>query len=249
MPIDLYYTPGSPPCRFVMMVGAATNVEFNCIEINLRAKEQYKPEFLEMNPQHLVPTINDHGFVLWESRAISRYIVNKYDHNSKLYPQDPQTRALIDQRLDFDLGTLCPSFSQFFYPSLFSGIEPNKTQIKKLADALSVLNRLLHGLEFAVPGESLTLADLCLATTISNIDAAGIDLRRYPNIESWFALIKVSAPKYREVNEQGLRDFKNLVKEVLKPKKAALIKTVISKVVFAEGSGKKAKLLKKNSKI
>lgn len=58
----------------------------------------------------------------------------------------------------------------------------------------------------------------------------------------------MSAPKYREVNEQGLRDFKNLVNEVLQPKKAAVIKTVISKVVFAEGSGKKAKLLKKTQK-
>lgn len=71
----------------------------------------------------------------------------------------------------------------FQYPSLFSGIEPNPQQFKKLEDALSVLNKLLQGLEFAVPGKNLTLADLCLATTISNIDATGIDLRRYPNIE------------------------------------------------------------------
>lgn len=49
MPIDLYYAPGSPPCRFVMMVGAATHVEFNYIEVNLRSKEQLKPEFLNVS--------------------------------------------------------------------------------------------------------------------------------------------------------------------------------------------------------
>lgn len=71
-----------------------------------------------MNPQHTVPTIVDDGFALWESRAISRYLVNKYGGDSTLYPEDVKERALVDQRLDFDLGTLYPRFAQYFVSDL-----------------------------------------------------------------------------------------------------------------------------------
>nr|UQQ66586.1 glutathione S-transferase theta 1 [Conogethes punctiferalis] len=77
MAIDLYYTPGSAPCRIVLLVAAALNVELNHHLVNLRAGEQFWPEFIKLNPQHTVPTIVDNGFSLWESRAISRYLASQ----------------------------------------------------------------------------------------------------------------------------------------------------------------------------
>ena len=52
MPIDLYYTLGSAPCRSVMMTAKMVGVELNLKEVNLMAGEQMKPEFLAINPQH-----------------------------------------------------------------------------------------------------------------------------------------------------------------------------------------------------
>lgn len=50
----------------------------------------------------------DGDFVLWESRAISAYLVNTYAKDDSLYPKDLQKKAIVDQRLNFDCGTLYP---------------------------------------------------------------------------------------------------------------------------------------------
>lgn len=61
-----------------------------------------------MNPQHTVPTMDDNGFYIWDSHAISTYLIQKYGKDDSLYPKDLQKRAVIDQRLHFDSGTLFP---------------------------------------------------------------------------------------------------------------------------------------------
>lgn len=100
-------------------------------EVNLFAKEQLAPEFISINPQHCVPTIDDGGFYLWESRgeliritksdlsriinflfrpfaAIAQYLVEAKAPRSSLLPSSPAERALVYQRLYFDAGTLYP---------------------------------------------------------------------------------------------------------------------------------------------
>jgi glutathione S-transferase len=70
--------------------------------VNLGAGEQNDPEFLKLNPLHQVPVLVDGDFVLTESRAILAYLVNKYKSGSELYPSQPESRALVDQRLYYD---------------------------------------------------------------------------------------------------------------------------------------------------
>lgn len=99
--------------------------------VNLFSKEQLAPEFMKVNPQHCVPTIDDDGFYLWESRgeiilsidlnrltnfhslltsvlAIAQYLVETKAPGNTLFPSDPVKRALVNQRLYFDAGTLYP---------------------------------------------------------------------------------------------------------------------------------------------
>ena len=68
--------------------------------------------FFQMNPQHTIPTLVDGDFILNESRAAAAYLINKYggEKKDKLYPQDLKTRAIVDQRLYFDMGTFYKAF-------------------------------------------------------------------------------------------------------------------------------------------
>lgn len=109
--INLFYVPTSPPCRAVMMTAFLAGVDVELKLVDLLAGEQMKPEFLKMNRQHNVPTIDDDGFYLNESRAICTYLINEYGQKvAHLYPEDSQIRGLIDERLNFDASVLFPSF-------------------------------------------------------------------------------------------------------------------------------------------
>lgn len=64
--------------------------------------------YFKINPQHCVPTLVDGDFSMWESRAIGSYLVRTYGKDDSLYPSDVKQKAVVDQRLFFDAGTLYP---------------------------------------------------------------------------------------------------------------------------------------------
>ena len=103
MAIDLYHMDLSAPCRSVRLTAKMLGVELNLKVVNLMVGEQMAPEFVKLNPQHTIPTIVDDGFALNESRAICGYLVQKYGKDDSLYPKDPKKRAVVDQRLYFDM--------------------------------------------------------------------------------------------------------------------------------------------------
>lgn len=70
--------------------------------------------YLQLNPQHCIPTLDDNELVLWESRVILTYLVSMYGKDDALYPKDIRTRAMVDQRLHFDLGTLYQRTFEYF---------------------------------------------------------------------------------------------------------------------------------------
>lgn len=199
MSIDLHYMAMSPPCRAVQMTASAVGVELNLKPVNTMAKEHMTPEYLKLNPQHTIPTIQDGDLILWESRAIMGYLVNRYGKDDGYYPVDPVKRAIVDQRLYFDMGTLFARFSEYYLSQIFKKLPADPEKYKKLQEALGFFNTFLEGQKYAA-GDELTIADFSLVTTVSTFvdGGANCSLDDYPNVQRWYKDCVENVPGYEE---------------------------------------------------
>lgn len=208
--MDLYYKPGSPPCRAVLMTAKAVGVELNLKRVELMAGEHLTPEYLKLNPQHTIPTLVDGEFSLWESRAIQIYLAEKYGKNDTLYPRCPKKRALVNQRLFFDMGTLYQRFGDYYYSQIFAKAPADPEKFKKMEEAMGYLETFLEGKKYAA-GDYMTIADLSLLATVSSYEVAKFDLSSYKSVTKWYNHIKSVAPG-ADLNEQGLVEFNRFFK-------------------------------------
>uniref|UniRef100_A0A2S2Q3M5 Glutathione S-transferase 1, isoform D n=1 Tax=Sipha flava TaxID=143950 RepID=A0A2S2Q3M5_9HEMI len=215
MTIDYYYDSWSLPCLTVQLAAKILNVKLNPILKELSKGETHTPEYKQLNPQHTIPTIVDNGFVLSESRAICKYLTEKYGSTTgafskdQLYPKDLQKRATIDQRMDFDLGALYRKISEYVTP-VFSSGHYGTAALPKLKNALEIMDAYLTKTEW-LAGPEVTLADLPAITSISTLEVLGFDLTSYPNILRWFKAVKTTVPGYDEAVRKGIIEFNERV--------------------------------------
>ncbi|XP_060880760.1 uncharacterized protein LOC132952466 [Metopolophium dirhodum] len=203
--INLYYDPISPPCRAVLLTLEALNLKFNLIYIHLLDSEQLTENFRKINSLHTVPVIEEGDFVLSDSHAIIVYLVREYggkdDH--PLYPNDPEIQAQVNQRLYFDDGTLYLAFRRQYNPWIYRNIPKTEEGENKIHEALRFLENVLKKSPWAA-GESMTVADFSLVASISTFKVAGVDLKKYDNINEWFTKCENKMDGYKEANQAGI---------------------------------------------
>ena len=174
-----------------------------------------RPEYLKMNPQHTIPTIDDNGFYLWESRAILQYLANQYAKNDTLYPKDPKARAIVDNRLYFDMGTLYQKFGEYYYPVMFKGATSlDEEKRKELDNALQLLEGYLTQHKY-VAGDHLTIADFALLATVETIEAVDSRQIEKPHIRNWLNKCRSEVTGYKELNADGAAVFGGMAKGAL----------------------------------
>ncbi|XP_023021064.1 glutathione S-transferase 1 [Leptinotarsa decemlineata] len=217
MAITLYHFPKSAPSRGALLSARAVGVDLDVQIVDLFKKEQLKEDFIKINPQHCVPTLVDGDLTIWDSHAISCYLATAYGKDDSLYPKNPRKRALINQRLYFDCGTLYPRIRAICYPILYLGEDQILDEQKgPLEEALGFLDVFLEGNEF-VCGDKLTIADCSLVASVSSIVAVGWDISPYSNVATWAARCALSIPKYEEANQKGADEFGKAVKSKMAP--------------------------------
>ena len=149
------------------------------------------PEYAAMNPNRLVPVIEDQGLVLWESNAIVRYLSRTYGWGT-LSPSDEHQRATADQWMDWTNTTVYPDLM----PGLFVAFVRVKAQDRDMAALsatatrvgvkLAILDQQLAGKSFVL-GEQLTMADISIGTLMYRYFTMPIARPKLPNVEAWYA--------------------------------------------------------------
>jgi glutathione S-transferase len=147
------------------------------------------PEFRRLNPNGLVPTIDDEGFVLWESNAILRYLAAKHAAGT-LWPTDVRERALADRWMDWANSTLWPTMVPLFRAFMrtpeaqrnAAAIEADRLET---VEVLRVLDAQLAATEF-VGGDTFTMGDIAVGCAAWRWMALPIERPALPNLQRWF---------------------------------------------------------------
>jgi len=214
--MDFYYLPLSAPCRAVQMAAKAVGVTLNLKPTDIMKGENRTPEFLKMNIQHAIPTMDDGGFYLNESRAMLQYLANKYGKDDTLYPKEPKARAQVDMKLYFDMGTLYHKFGEAYYPAIFGKTKVDEEKLEKFEEALTFLDEYLTQTKY-IAADHLTIADFALASTLATIEATGHDLSKHPKTMAYLAKLKEEIDGYQELNQNGADQFGGWAKSAIVP--------------------------------
>ncbi len=146
-------------------------------------------EYLKLNPNQLIPTINDNGFIMWESIAITRYLSRQYG-NGSLWPTDPQQAARADQWMDWYKSNIYPNLMPVFFNLVRTPRE--KRDMGKIRDGSAATIKQLRILEQHlgnqpyVAGDSFTMGDIPLGAIIYKFYNLDIERPDLPNIEAWY---------------------------------------------------------------
>lgn len=195
-----------------MLTAANVGVEVESIPTNPMEGATRTPEFLKMNPCHTIPTMDDNGLYLGESRAILGYLANKYGKDDSLYPKDPVRRAMVDNRLYFDMGLWSKTFN-FFSPVAFKGAKSLDEGAKEaVEEGLGHLETFLTTGGPWVAGDHMTIADFSLIATVSSIMAIGqFTTDKYPKIQEWMDRCKAEMKDYDEFNGKPCEVFSQFI--------------------------------------
>jgi glutathione S-transferase len=146
------------------------------------------PEYRKMNPMSLVPTIDDDGFVLWESHAIVRYLAAKHGAGT-LWPVDLKQRADSDRWMDWAC-TFQANFRAVFWGLVRTPPEKRDMNAieearKKCAELLAVPDHYLATRPYFA-GNSLTIGDIPLGCHVHLWMRLPIERPAHANLQRWF---------------------------------------------------------------
>jgi glutathione S-transferase len=207
--MKLFYHPASTTSRPIMLFAAENNVALDMQVVDLFTGEQYQPPFEAVNPNHLVPVLEDGALRLTESSAILKYLAEKT--GSPLYPKDLQQRARVNERMDWVNTQLCRDFVYgLVYPQIFSF---HKRRSDEAQDAtlqwgkeraqgwMKVLNDHVLGTGNAyLCGDAITIADYFASSFVALGELTGSDFSAYPNVKRWLGRMK-ALKSWKQVNQ------------------------------------------------
>lgn len=177
------------------------DVPFERIDIGGQFGKNKEPAYLAMNPNGLVPTLEEEDdFLLWESNTIVRYLAVKHG-SGKLAPAEPRTRARASQWMDWQLSVASPAIFGLFWglirtpPDKRDHAAIDASRVKTI-EAMKILDAQLAKTAF-VAGDAFSMGDIPVGLVAHRFrhlvpERTGVD-----NLERWYTAIS-GHPAFRE---------------------------------------------------
>jgi len=193
--IDLHYAP-TPNAWKISIVLEELGLPYTVIPVDIRAGDQFKPEFLAISPNNRIPAIVDHApsdggepFSVFETGAILIYLAEK---TGRLLPSDMRGRSTVLQWVMWQMGGLGPMLGQHGHFLLYA---PEKIPYaidryrREAARLYRVLDTQLGKAGRYIAGD-YSIADIaCFPWTMTH-KAQGFTLDDYPNVKRWYAEVR-----------------------------------------------------------
>jgi glutathione S-transferase len=207
--MKLYMHPVSTTSRPVMQFIADNNIKCDMEVVDILKGQHYEPAYSKINPNHLIPMLEDGDFRLTESAAILRYLSEKID--SPTYPKDLKQRARVNEVMDWFNSNFYRDWGYgLIYPQLFPHLKREDAKVQEAVVAygkekskiwLQILNDHFIGPNNKyLCGNQLTVADYFGAAITTAGELVHCDFSAYPNIKRWLDTFK-AGPNYAKVYE------------------------------------------------
>lgn len=175
-------------------------LDFERIDLGGKFGGNKEKPYLEMNPNGLVPTIQDGVFILWESNSIMRYLVEKYGHG-KLLPPSPEGRADANRWMDWQLTTLGPAIVPLFWGLIRTPAEKRDPKIinnalEKTSNAWRIVDNQLAKSPY-LAGNALGLGDIPLGVWAYRWFNLPVERPQFDNLDSWYKRL-CERPPYKK---------------------------------------------------
>lgn len=207
--MKLYMHPVSMTCRPVRLFIAENKINVDEELVDLFTGAHMQPAYASINPNSLVPMLEDGDLKLTESSAVLKYLADKI--GSPAYPKDLKQRAKVNEVMDWLNTNFYRDWAyNLCYPQLFphlkrrsdeaqaATLEHGKENAKRW---LKVLNDYWIGPNKAyLCGADITIADHFGACLVTLGEVIGIDFSDYPNIKRWLGNMR-KLPTWPKVNE------------------------------------------------
>lgn len=183
--------------RKVVWCARELGVDFTRVDVGGHFAFHDCPNYLEINATGLVPTINDGGYILWESGAIIRYLCEAKDGGS-LYPSQPKARGTINQWYDWASVTLLADYKTIYWQSFrleahLVDRETLNSSLEAIIRKLKIVDSILTKNEYLTGGD-FTIADIALAIMVHTLFYIGFSQRLPPSIIRWYEVISLRQP-------------------------------------------------------
>jgi glutathione S-transferase len=190
--MKLHYVVGSPNCRKVHAVlghlGLSLDLEYH----DFFTGALQTPAFLALNPNGMVPVLQDGEFTLTESNTIMQYLAEGVG-DTPLYPRDRRLRADVQRWQCWELAHFNKALGVLSFETVakpgFLKMKPDEAAVawstRELGRFAPVLDRALAGREYLV-GEGITLADYSVAHLEGFQAAVPFDWKPFANLNAYF---------------------------------------------------------------